>query len=335
MKTDRPDPSGIVALATSYWASKTLLTANRMQLFTTLATGPATANAVADKCGAHARPIAMLLNACVALGLVTKDGDTYANTPATEAFLVAGAPAYLGDALRYSDDLYPAWGRLEDAIRANAPALAPETILGDDPEKTRHFVLGMANRAGGVAAGLAATVDLTGRRRMLDVGGGPGTYSAMLVARTPGLRSTVLDLPGVVAVARELIAASGVGDRIETVAGDYTTTPFPGGRDAVLMSGMMHRETPDGCRALLDKAFAALGPGGVVVVSDVFFDDERHVSPPFAALFALTMFLTSAHGSAHATTEMAAWMRAAGFVDVTPKPFPPPMPHVALVGTKP
>lgn len=329
-----PDPSGIVSLATAYWSSMALLAANRLDLFTALAGEPRPATAVAAACNAHPRSVTMLLNACVALGLVRREGALYANTPEAQAFLVRGAPAYLGDALRYSEDLYPVWGRLAEAVRANAPALRPDDLLGDDAEKTRHFVLGMHNRARGVAAALAATLDLDGRKQLLDVGGGPGTYSVMLVRRTPGLRAAILDLPGVVAIARELIAEAGCGDRIATIAGDYTTTDFPGGNDVVLMSGMLHRETPETCRALLAKGTRALVDGGLLVVSDVFFDDEGKDSPPFATLFALTMMLTSEHGSAHPVTETRAWMAEAGLGAIETRRFPPPMPHLALLGRR-
>ena len=331
----RPDPSAIVALATAYWASMVLLAANRLRVFTVLSAGPLSAADVAQECGAHPRSMAMLLNACVARGLLARDGQRYRNTSAAAAFLVEGKPAYLGGALRYSDDLYAVWGRLPEAVQSNAPPIRPATILGDDPEKTRHFVLGMHDRARGVAASLATSLDLAGRRHLLDVGGGPGTYAVMLVRQTPGLRATVLDLPAVVAIGRELVAGAGVADRVDFVAGDYTTTAFPRDVDVVLMSGILHRETPEGCRVLLRKAFEALVPGGLCTVSDVVFDDEDKTSPPFATLFALNMLLTSEHGSAHARTETAAWMRGAGFADITVRPLPPPMPHVVLLGVRP
>lgn len=329
------NPASIVALATSYWASMVLLTANRLGVFTILGGGARTAAEIAERCGAHPRSMAMLLNACVAQGLLSRDGSTYRNSAEAAAFLVEGTPAYLGDALRYSDDLYAVWGRLPEAVRANAPPIRPETILGEDPEKTRNFVLGMHNRARGIAASLAASLDLSGRKHMLDVGGGPGTYSVMLLRRTPGLRATVLDLPAVAAIGRELIGASGVGDRVAVLPGDYATAPFPRDVDVVLMSGILHRETPESCQALLRKAFDALVPGGLCVASDVFFEDEAKVSPPFATLFALNMMLTSEHGSAHAITEMQDWMSRAGFIDVSVRPFPPPMPHVVITSVKP
>jgi cyclopropane fatty-acyl-phospholipid synthase-like methyltransferase len=237
--------------------------------------------------------------------------------------------------LKYAEDLYPAWGRLADLVRTGQPPMVPQTILGDDKEKTRAFVYAMHERANGIGSVLPHLPDLTGRKRLIDIGGGPGTYSVALVKRTPGLSSTVLDVPGVIAVTTELIAASGVADRITLMPGDYLTSPFGTGYNAALLSGMMHRETPDSCRLLLQKAFDALEPGGMVIVSDVFFDDDGKRTPPFAVSFALNMMLTSAEGSAHANTEMAAWMTGIGFRDAEIKKLPPPNPHSLVVGFKP
>jgi len=170
---------------------------------------------------------------------------------------------------------------------------------------------------------------------MLDVGGGPGTYSVLLVKKTPGLRSRILDLPAVIKIAKEIIAGFQCSDSVDVVAGDYASTPFPAGNDVVLMSGMMHRETPESCRRLLDKAYASLDPGGLVVVADVFFADDSKTQPAFSGLFALSMMLTAENGCAHAQTEMARWMEDAGFGAIRLQPLPPPMPHVVIFGSKP
>ena len=162
-----------------------------------------------------------------------------------------------------------------------------------------------------------------------------GTYSMALVERVPGLHSTVLDLPGVLEVTRELVDQFGLSGRIDLRPGNYLTSDFGSGFDAVLLSGMMHRETESGCRLLLRKAFDALDPGGLIVVSDVFFEDDRKNSPPFAIYFAINMMLTSHEGSAHAKTEMARWMAEAGFRNVQIKELPPPNPHTLVVGEKP
>ena len=276
-----------------------------------------------------------MLNAAVALKLLSRDGDWYRTTPAADAFLVPGRLAYIGDALRYSVDLYPEWAKLPKLVQSGRPTLAPHAILGQDPEKTRNFILGMHNRALGMTAAIPHGIDLSGRRQLLDVGGGPGTYSILLVQATPGLRSVILDLPGVLEVTKEIVESSSCSDRISLMPGDYLETAFKTGNDVVLLSGMMHRETPSNCRRLLRKAFGALTPGGLVIVSDVFFDDEGKDTPLFATHFALNMMLTSDHGSAHAKTEMAAWITAAGFAETSVKDLPPLNPHTLLFGTKP
>lgn len=329
-----PNPALIIDLAVAYRRSMILFAASNLDIFSALADGPVKAADVAARCRTVLRPTLGLLNACVAEGLLTRTGDRYANTPEADAFLVRGRPAYIGDGLKYAEDLYPAWGRLVALAKTNEPPVKAEEMLGGDEARTRNFVLGMHNRARGIAAALPYGISLQGRRQLLDVGGGPGTYSMALVSGTPGLRSTVLDLPGVLAITRELIAEQGLSDRISLRPGSYLTDEFPAGNDVVLLSGMMHRETPETCQLLLRKAHAALEADGLVIVSDVFFEDEGHDSPPFAAHFALNMMLTSPDGSAHAKTEMREWMRAAGFGQIEIKELPPPNPHTLLYGIR-
>jgi SAM-dependent methyltransferase len=280
----------------------------------------------------HERPLCLLLKACVGLELLSEGPEGFSNTPRTQLFLVPGSPAYLGDAIRYGADMWEAWGDLERALAEGVPPVKPETYTGDDPEKTRHFVRGMHNRAQGIAKTLVDLVDLTGRRRLLDVGGGPGSYAAMFAAKNPDLRATVLDLPGVVAIAREILDEFDAGDRVDTLAGDYKTTPFPGDCDSVLISGVFHRESESMCRSLIARAKDALDPGGMLIVSDVFAD-EGGATPVFAALFGLNMMLSAPDGGVHADADVCRWLEEAGFHDVNAQPFPPPMPHRVVVGT--
>ena len=329
-----PDPGPIVRLTTAYWDSQALLTANRLQLFDQLASGPRSVEQVATALGLDARMTGLLLRVLASLGLLEQHDGGFANSPAAAAFLVSTSPAYMGGAMRYSDPLYATWGRLEEALRSGQPALAAETYLGDDPAHTRTFVHSMHGRAMGIARALVEVLDLTGRRRLLDVGGGPGTYSILLTGRYPGLHAEVLELPGVAAVAREIVAAAGAGERVALRDGDYHTAEFGSGYDVVLMSGMFHREHEASCRRLIDKARAALVPGGLLAVSDVF-TDAGGCSPPFAALFGLNMALTAPHGTVHADADVARWMRDAGFDGVATRSLPPPMPHRVVSGTVP
>lgn len=329
-----PDPAAIMQLSTAYWGAQVLLTANRVGLFATLAGRSLDAAGAAGALGTAVRPTDLLLRACAGLGLLEQVPEGgYRNAPAAETFLVPGRPTYLGEALRYSDDLYGTWGRLEQSLRTDAPALAAESYLGRDPDQTRHFVRGMHNRALAVGRALVALVDLSGRACMLDVGGGPGTYSPLFALKHPGLTSLVLDLPDVAAIAREIVAGMGVAHRVRTLPGSYDDTPFPGGQDVVLISGVLHRETADACRGLIARAREALVPGGLLVVSDVMTDGGG-VAPPFATLFGLNMLLTAPHGGVHRDADVSAWMGEAGLTDITVRPFPPPMPHRVVTGVR-
>lgn len=335
MNENPANPGLLMQVALAHRSSAVLFAATELDVFSTMAAGPRTAEEIARQCGSLPEPTRFLLDACVTVGMVEREGNRYRNSPTSAEFLVRGTPAYIGDGLKYAEDLYPAWGNLAELARTGRPVMPPETILGDDPEKTRAFVLAMHERAKGIGAVLPHGADLTGRKHLLDVGGGPGTYSVGLVRQTPGLRATVLDRPGVLAVTKELVAEQGFSDRVDLRPADYLVDDFGAGYDAALLSGMMHRETPASCQLLLRKAFAALDPGGMVIVSDVFFDDDAKQGPPFATFFALNMMLTAEHGTCHARTEMAAWMKTAGFVDVQIKPLPSPNPHTLLFGAKP
>ncbi len=331
--TPPPDPSPILQLATGYWGSQVLLTANRLGLFAGGPEGGESAAEAAARMGTQERPTRLLLNACTALGLLDREGDRYTPTPTAAAFLSPTSPAYLGDALRYSDDLYAPWGRLEEAVRHDRPALPPADLLGGDAEQTRHFVRAMHQRALGIARGLVQAVDLSGRKRLLDVGGGPGTYSALLTGRFPGLTATVLDLEPVVAIAAEIVAELDASERVAFLPGDCHTTEWPAGNDALLISGLLHRESEASCRALLRRAHEALVPGGELIVADVF-TGEGGDSPPFACLFGLNMLLSAPGGGVHPAPAMARWMEEAGFTGIATRPLGPPMPHSVISGTR-
>ncbi len=325
------DPTPLVRLSTAYWDSQVFLTANRIKLFDALAAGPLSAAELATKLSLHERQAKLFFNSCAGLGLLTVKDGRYANSAVSAVFLVSGSPGYMGNAVLYSDHLYSTWGQLEKGLRQDTPVLPPQSYLGGETERTRAFVYGLHDRALGLARSLITLVDLSGRKRMLDVGGGPGTYSIMFTQRYEGLRSTVLELEGVANVAREIVAANGAADRVQLLPGDYQTSDYPGGNDVVLMSGMFHRETEATCRKLIAKARAALGPGGTLVISDIFAD-AGGASPAFATLFGLNMMLTAQDGGVHADSDVASWMRDAGFAAIDTKHFPPPMPHRVIVG---
>lgn len=328
-----PDPTPIVELTTAYWSSQALFAANRIGLFEALGDATLSAEAVADKLGTDPRATGLLLNACASLGLIEKTDQQFYCSKLGRAFLLPGTQTYMGDAIRYCDDLYSTWGQLEQSVRAGEPALTEASYLGDDPQRTRNFVYGMHNRALGIGQALVGLVDLGHCKTLLDVGGGPGTYSALFAARYPSLVAKVLELPGVIPVAREILTKMPAGDRVDMVEGNYKTAAFPSPVQAILMSGMFHRETERQCRDLIAKADAALEAGGRMIICDIFAD-AGGASPAFAALFGLTMLLTAPDGTVHADADVATWMREQGLESVEILYFPPPMPHRVVTGLK-
>jgi predicted O-methyltransferase YrrM len=327
------NPARILELSTAYWDSQALLTANRIGLFALLAEGGKTPEQIAAELGTQPRGTRLLLNACVALDLLQEEQGRYVNSALSAAFLTPGRLGYLGDAIRYSDDLYQTWGSLEQALRSGAPPMAAESYTGEDAQQTRNFVYGMHNRALGIGRVLVDLVDLSARKAMIDVGGGPGTYSALLAQAYPGLRSKVLDLPGVLKISAEIIESMGVAGRVTTEALNYLRDDFPQGNDVVLISGVFHRESEQTCRDLIRRARESLDPGGLLVVSDIF-TDPGGTAPAFATLFGVNMMLTAADGGVHADADVAAWMRQQQFAEIGTVDFPEPMPHRIVSGIR-
>ncbi len=322
-------------LASAFQESALLFAASDAGVFGALSKlGEATAPAVAKELGLDERAVTLILNATVAAGLLEKHGDLFKNTPESALFLTPGTPADLSKAIIYMRDVYPAWGKLAEFVKTGKPVESPDLHLGDDAARTRGFVLSMHGRALAMAEPVLAKLPLENCRQLLDIGGGPGTYSVLLSKKYPQLRSTVLDLPAVVQIAQGLIAQQGASAAVSTLAGDYRATPFPGGNDVVLFFGMMHQESPESIQLLLQKGFAALSPGGTVYVMDLM-TDASHTTPKFSAMFGLNMALTTHSGWVFSADEISGWLRGAGFVDPLVEPFAPPVPHWLAQARKP
>jgi ubiquinone/menaquinone biosynthesis C-methylase UbiE len=325
----------IMDMASAFYESCLLFASSDLGIFRTLAElGEADAPTVAAACSLSLRGARLLLDACAAVGLLSKAGNIYRNTPEAAACLVPGSPTDLSGAIRYNRDVYNAWGKLAEMIRSGRPVERPELHLGEDPERTRTFVLAMHGRALAIGQAVIPQLDLTGRRRLLDVGGGPGTYSMLIARAFSKVKCTVLDLPEIVQIADELIAQSGMQSCVHSLAGDYHKVRFPGENDVIIFFGVLHQEEPADIRDLLRRADAALVPGGSIYVLDMM-TDSTHTQPKFSALFALNMALTTPHGWVFSEDELKVWLTDAGFQGFLCHPLPPPMPHWLASAVKP
>jgi SAM-dependent methyltransferase len=329
------DPRLIVELANAFFGSCVLFTASDAGVFRRLSEQDGLdAATLARDLSQSERGMRALADACVGAGLLLKNGDRYSLTPTARTFLTPGSPADLSGAIRYNRDVYGAWGRLPEFVRTGQPVERPELHLGEDRERTRAFVMAMHGKAVGMGRAILPMLDLAGRKRLLDVGGGPGTIAVLIAQAFPEIHCTVLDLAAVVEVAAELIERQGAAARVGVLPGDYHTAPFPAGLDAVNFFGMLHQESPEGIAKLIRKAYHALEPGGVVHVMDMM-TDESHTQPPFSAMFALTMGLMTQNGWVFSSAELRGWLEAAGFIDFSVRPLPSPLPHWLARARKP
>jgi len=330
-----------MGLVTGFWSFKTFAAAVEMELFTKLAGGRTLTVAEAEvELGIPERPADLLLTACASLGLLEKDGDGYRNTELAEEFLVRGKPYYFGGQVSYCDQrTYLPWHRIGEALHSDRPLTwdpATQESMFDtaDPRMLESFWGAMYSTSIFTAKALAGRIDLSGKKRLLDVGGGSGAYAIELCRSLPGLSATVFDLPHVCEIAAGNVAKAGLAEQIATAAGDFLSDePLPGGHDVVLFSMILHDWDEATNQRLLTKAYEALAPGGRAVISELLLNAER-TGPAPAALMGLNMLVETVGGRNYSDVEYAAWLRQAGFTDVHTVHFDAPGANGAVIGTK-
>lgn len=313
------DMAHLMQVATGYWPAAALIAAVELGVFEALADGVERAPSdLAAQLRTDERALIELLDALAALDALdrTRDG-AYRIASGAAPVLDPARPGSQIEALRYNRDLYPLWGKLGDAVRAGAPVIPPSAHLGADPGRTRRFALGMHSRALGLASRLLPALrcppdDAGEKFQLLDIGAGPGTFSRLLAEQDARLHVIQLDLPPVLAVARELTADSPAARRIFFHPADYRTDPFTGPMDGALYCGALHQESPETAAALFRKIWDALRPGGHLWVADLMTASGRR-GPLMAHLFSLNMLLTSPRGRVFAEDEVAELLRAQGF----------------------
>ena len=305
----------IMQLTTGFWRSQVLFASAELGVFDALANGPRTAAEVAAHCASHPAYTERLLNGCIACDLLEKEPDgRFANGRLATEFLTSAGAQSLSHWVRFMGDCYRPWSGLAESVRDGKPVVDGFDQIARGKDYTRHIILAMHEYALGPGRGIVDHLDLAGRTRMLDVGGGPGTYSVLLAERFPQLSADVFDLPAVVGITDEIIARHGMGARVRTRAGNYTTDDLGSGYDVVLLSNMLHQEDPETCVALLKKAYAALAPGGLVVIQLAFLNAAKD-APAWGVLQSLQLLLLYPHGRAYSFEEVLAMLPAAGFAD--------------------
>jgi hypothetical protein len=322
----RPDTTRLQRLVHSYRDAAALMAAVELGLFTQVARGADTEAAVERALDLTATNAERLVTACVALGLLIRDGEAgtsrLRNAPDVARFLVEGEPAYAGPWMVFSKPDWNEWGRLSTHLRRRDTVVLGKYAQGFTVEQARRYHEATYSIGMGAARRFVRQVDLTRRRQILDLGGGSGCYCIVAAQHHPQLRATVLDLSPVVEVTREFIASHGLADRVTAVAGDFTRDPLPAGADVMIMASNLPQYSREIIQTVISRAFAALAPGGEMHLIGEMLDEAR-TGPRDPALWGLAEALWGSTGVAHSVDECRGYFDRAGFRDLAVREFVP------------
>ena len=284
-----------------YRAARVLQVANRLDIFTILSEKQMSVEQICQSVKSREGPTGKLLIACTAMGLLEKRGSRYKNTELSQTYLVRGSRLYQGDIIAHSASVWDFWHRLPDEVFLESGA------VNIKPDEHRNFIMGMHNIAvAGRTRMFLDAADLTGRKKLFDVGAGPGTYSIAACKRYPQLKAVAFDLPETISIAREIVAKEHLKDRITLQEGDWETDDFGEGNDVVLLSDVMHGP---GSKAemKLKKAYDSMVSGGLLVIQEFLLNDSM-TGPLISALFNIMV-------GAYSQSQLLSIVEKSGFLE--------------------
>jgi hypothetical protein len=316
---EHPTPDHILQVGLGFWASKTLLSAVEMGLFTELAKNHEDLEAVQSRLGLHPRSARDFLDALVALGFLQRDGGVYSNTPATEFFLDQRKPSYIGGILEMANSrLYEPWGHLTRGLRTGRPqnelrggtAGEFEAIYAD-PARLKSFLKAMSGISRGSAMAIAAKFPWKNYKTVCDVGTAQGDTAAQIALAHPHLNAMGFDLPEVGPVFEEYMAELGLNGRMKFLPGSFFDQPLPKA-DVIVMGHILHDWDMKTKKMLIAKAYEALPKGGAFIVYEAIIDDDRSKNA-FGLMMSLNMLIETRGGFDYTGADCQGWMREAGF----------------------
>lgn len=314
-------PDNIMQLGLGFWASRTLLSAVELGLFTELARGPMPAETVGERLNLHPRALRDFLDTLVSLGMLERDGEGfYANRPEAAMFLDRAKPSYIGGILEMaSKRLYSYWGSLTEALKTGQPQ--NEAKSGDnffqtlyaDSERLENFLSAMTGLSLGAARAIAEKFPWSDYRTFIDIGGAQGGVPVQIALAHTHLTGGNFDLPTVGPVFEKYVARHGLSDRLRFYPGDFFNDTLPSA-DVLVMGHILHDWNMEEKQMLLKKAFDALPSGGALIVFEALIDDKRQENT-FGLLMSLNMLIETPGGFDYTGADCSRWMRKAGFRD--------------------
>ena len=294
-----------------YWETKILLTAVHLDVFSALNGVSLTINQLAEVRALNARALELVMNALVAMRVLTKKEKLYANTAVAERYLVQSSPEYVGHLLTLHNAEWNHWGQLEQAVKTGESPVK-QHVFETNPELGAQVLMVLDRIGRGSGPALAQRLHLSGANRMLDIGGGAGTNAIAFCREYPELGATVFDLQSTLNVTKQCVDEAGLTDRIQLQAGNFHEDAFQGSYDVALMSDILHYQDGKTNAALVEKVYQCLNAGGRLIIKDRFLDPER-TSPAWTTAFAVHILVNTEKGECFTIEESRQWMEQAGF----------------------
>lgn len=302
----------LLETARAYQPASVLLAAAELDLFSALAKKPLGADELAIVLRGDRRATTILADALTALGLLEKRDGVYSPMLGAVEMLTSGGTASVLPMLRHQANCLRNWAQLAAVVRSGRPGDRPASVLGAEADRS-SFIEAMEVASRDAAPALVAALGPLSFKHLLDVGGGPGTWTIAFLRAVPGAKATLFDLPDALPIARRHIETAGIADRVTLAGGDFATDEaLPHGADLAWVSAIVHMNSRQENRALLAKVHAALVPGGEIMIRD-FVMDDAHISPPAGALFAINMLVGTDRGGTFSLAALSEDLRAAGF----------------------
>ena len=304
-----PSPAAIMQLASGFMAAKHLFAANELGLFEALADSPANLDALAARTGLTRRAARISADAMVALGLLEVQDGIYRNSKTAARFLAGPGPGDLRPFLRFWDKIsYPAWTRLAETL-ASGP---PREMFELDDELQHIASAGIEAILAGPATTLPEAFDFGPHKRLLDIGGGTGSWSIAIAKRHQNIRASILELPTVTELATSRVAGAGLGHRITVITGDAMVGELPAGYDVFLLANLIHYWSAEQNQELLQRVRRAAQPGSALLLAD-FWTNAAHTEPLQAALMAGEFAAHLRNGDVYSVEEVHEWLDRTGW----------------------
>lgn len=301
----------VLGVARSFQTTCVLTAGVALDVFSSLHEKPATARGLASRLGTDLRATTILLDALVALEFLFKDGDRYTVPEDVARLLVGQSAQNVLPMIRHQANCLRRWAELPVMVRTGRRPETGPSIRGAAADQA-DFIGAMHNISMPIAAEVISHLRPLKFRHLLDVGGGPGTWTIAFLRAVPEARATLFDLPPVTLMARARFVEAGLADRVTLVGGDFYSDELPVGADMAWVSAICHQNSREQNRALFAKVHKALAGDGFLVIRDVVMDPSR-TSPASGALFAVNMLTATEEGGTYTFDEYSEDLREAGF----------------------